>query len=231
MARHGDPAAARQQAELVVEPGGDLVDRQDPGPGGGQLERERDPVEPADELGDCGGVVAADPEPWANGRGPLDEQGHGLGPADRRGGRRGLGQRQGRDRVERLAGDAEALPAGGHDPDVGAGGEDPVDGGRRRLEDVLAVVEDEQPAARPEVVEDGRRDVLARLLGDRHGRRDRLEDEGTVLDRAELDEPGPLVVLVEVLGREAQSEARLADTTRADERQERGRGQDRAGRL
>ena len=63
---------AGEQAEPVVEPGGDLRDRERPGAGGGQLDGERQPVEPGADVGDdavgvVGEVRAARRPP---GRGP-----------------------------------------------------------------------------------------------------------------------------------------------------------------
>lgn len=50
MARRGAPAAARQQAEPVVQPLEDLLRRERPHPPGGELQGERNPVEAPAQL-------------------------------------------------------------------------------------------------------------------------------------------------------------------------------------
>jgi hypothetical protein len=52
-------AAAGEQPEPLVEPGGDLGRSERDDPGGGQLDGERDAVQPATDLGD-GDVVGVD---------------------------------------------------------------------------------------------------------------------------------------------------------------------------
>ena len=61
--RQRGPAAAGEQPEPVVEPGGDSVDRQRPQPGGGQLDRQRHAVEPAADLHDRRDVAASTAKP------------------------------------------------------------------------------------------------------------------------------------------------------------------------
>ena len=94
---------------------------------------------------------------------------------------------------------------------------------------MLAAVEDEQPGAVPEMVQHRGGQVAPWLLDDAEGRRDRLEDEVGVDDGPELDQPRPLVVVVEVIGRQAEAQPRLADAARSDEGQERRDAQDRPG--
>ena len=114
-ARCGSPG---QQAEAVLEPGEQLVGGQRPDAGGGQLDGQRDAVQPAADLGDRRGVPVGDGEAGRRPPGPVDEQPHRrvAGQARRR--RRSAarpgtasdGTRQGT-----LAGDAQRLPAGGQD--------------------------------------------------------------------------------------------------------------------
>jgi len=73
--------------------------------------------------------------------GPVDEQRHGLGPV---GALAGRGQRERRQPVPGLAGDADRLPAGGQDPHVIRGEQHLPDEVRDRREDVLAVVDHQQ---------------------------------------------------------------------------------------
>ena len=50
--RHDDPCPVDEQAEAVVESVGDLLDAEHPDPRGGELDRQRDAVEPPADLGD-----------------------------------------------------------------------------------------------------------------------------------------------------------------------------------
>ncbi len=58
VAGDGRPTATGQEAEPVVQAGRDLLDRQRPDTGRRKLDRQRDAVEPAAELGDRSGVLA-----------------------------------------------------------------------------------------------------------------------------------------------------------------------------
>ena len=126
---------------LVVDAGQDLGHRHRGHPHRGQLDPQRQTVETGAELGQHRLVVAVQDEVRPPRPGPLDEQATGVvGP-------------QGVDRPHRLARDAERLPAGGHDPEVCA----PAVQRRRqlgaRVEDVVAVVEDEEDVAGVEVAD------------------------------------------------------------------------------
>ena len=61
LARHHRAGAAGQVPEAVVQLGGDSFRRGLPAAGGGQLDRQRDAVEPVTDLGDRGGVVGRPP--------------------------------------------------------------------------------------------------------------------------------------------------------------------------
>jgi len=47
-------------AEPVIQPGGDLMNREDPQPGGGQLNRQSDAVQAATNLGNGFGVFCGE---------------------------------------------------------------------------------------------------------------------------------------------------------------------------
>ena len=76
------PAAAREEPEPVVEPPRDPARAEEPDARGGELDRERQPVEPPDDLRHVGGVVGGEREVRADGHRPLHEQPHGLGRPD-----------------------------------------------------------------------------------------------------------------------------------------------------
>ena len=98
---------AGQQAEPIVEPSGDLRERERPGAGGGQLDGERQPVEPGADVGDHLVVVVGELERRAGGLGPGDEEAHGVVGRERR------------HRPDGLAADAQPLAAGGEEPQAG----------------------------------------------------------------------------------------------------------------
>ena len=68
--------AGRQQREAVVEPGRHLGDVVGVQPGGGQLDRQRQAVEAADDLGDQRPLIGVGLERRRHRAGPLDEQLH-----------------------------------------------------------------------------------------------------------------------------------------------------------
>ena len=63
--RPGD-ASTREKAETVVEPRRHLLRRQHSQPGGRELDRERQPIEPTADLGDRRGVVGGKREAAAD---------------------------------------------------------------------------------------------------------------------------------------------------------------------
>ncbi len=194
-----------------MEAGGDLDHVEGPHPGRGELDGERQAVEAEADVGD--GVdrrAIVEGEAGRRGGGPLGEE---LG---------GVVLRQRRDRVEDLAGHAEALPAGGEHPDTRAGG-DQVGGGVGRLvDDVLAVVEDEQgsPFAEGGGQVGGRRGVgqgahRRRLEAQRVA--DRREDTLAGGDARQVDHPHRFLRRVGPGEADFHSEAGLAGAAGADE--------------
>ena len=143
VARVAAAAHRLQQPEALVEPAGDLGDAERPRPGRGQLDRERDAVEPSADLDDdrCGPGV--EHERGIGGAGPLDEQRH-------RGDRGGLGVgvvlgAGGGERFDRphlLAGTASGSRLVARTETDRRFAQDPADERRDRLDQVLAVVED-----------------------------------------------------------------------------------------
>ena len=137
--------AARQQAEAIVEPFGELRDRERAHARGRQLERERDPVEPATDPRNRSGRARIEREVRVRRARALDEEPPRVGREHAL--RVGLvlgGEREGRDPPARLALDSERLAARRQHAHVRASGEHGVDDDRARGEQVLAVVEHEQ---------------------------------------------------------------------------------------
>ena len=150
LARDRGPAAAGEQPEPVTEPLRDVVRRHRRDPRRGELDRERDPVEPPADLRDrrdvgiasgrCrGGALHEQPDRL--GRRRLLEVDRGAVPTPGRGGGRSGTTATGLD--DGLARDRERLAAGRQDPWRG-GRRGGARRGRRRLDEVLGVVEEEE---------------------------------------------------------------------------------------
>ena len=137
------PSGAGEESEAIVEVVAHLLGAHRHHAGGGQLDGEGDPIEALADLGHrrgLGGCVER--EPGLHGLRSLEEQ------LDR--GRVEPGSCvEGRNGPPVLRREAQALAAGGQDPDGGGPAQDRVDEVRGRGQDVLAVVDhDEQTAAR-----------------------------------------------------------------------------------
>ena len=172
--RQGGAAAPGEQPEAVVQPPRDLGQRQRPEPGGGQFDRQRQPVQAPDDVDDEGDRLVVDLETGADRGRALGEQPDGR-EADRLlGGNPGHRLAERRDRQQRFAGDAERLPAGGDDPQPRAVAEQFVRQVRAGVDEVLAVVEHEQGVRVGQAVKQpGSRVAVARPL-----RRRRAAAEG-----------------------------------------------------
>ena len=129
---------------------GDLCKVDRPGPGRGELDRQRDPVEAPADLDDRavrsaslssndGSAALARVDEERHRRGALEAT-PGEGPRPRR----SSAGRQWIDRPHLLTGHARAAPGSRHDRDGRRLPQDPADQGGHRLDEVLAVVEDEE---------------------------------------------------------------------------------------
>ncbi len=220
-------AAAGEQPEPVVQPVGDLLDRHRPHPGRGQLDGQRQPVQPAADLHHGTDGYLVDGEPRPHGRGPVGEQPDRRvlqGPLRRRASRR---QAERRDRGQCLAGDAERLPAGGQHPQVRTAGEQLPGRVRGRLDQVLAVVEQDQgPAAGEQVDQPAESVPRRRHIGLRSGGRQadagqhRLWHLVAAGGRGQLGQPDPVREAVEQPDSDLAGEPGLARATRAHQRDE-----------
>ena len=145
--------AAGEQREAVAEARGDLLDRQQPHPSRGELDRERDAVQLVADLNQRGSVLAAGTEVGAHLGSTFYEQTRcvrALEPL------RGLlRQRQRGHPPVALAGDAERRATRGHHSDFGTATEQRFGNGRRLGEQVLAVVERDQCPASRQIVDRG----------------------------------------------------------------------------
>ncbi len=215
-------AAARQQAEPVVGHREHLLDGERARPRRRQLDRERDAVEPAAEIGDRGRVPLGDDEGRPARRRPFDEEARGLEPFEvsglqRRAGRR---QRERQHRLEHLAHDPERLAARRQHAQARARPQQRPDRPRAGVRQMLAVVEHEQQLPRRRRVGERRHRRAARLLANAERRADRRRNQGRVGEPAELDQPHAVAEAVDHRARDLEREPGLSDSARTDERHE-----------
>ena len=220
LARQRRARTAGQKGETLVEPGVQLGHRHDPQAGSGQLDGQRNAVEPpADPAGHrSGSLIPGERHPVL--RGAVSEQPHGLGVADRL---RSvvLGWCiEGRNPVDVLPGDAQRLTAGGEQHDVRAAPEESVRQLGARIDDVLAVIQQHQEAAPPDGVDEGvgRWPALVHWYAEHVGHGDR--DEFRVLQGREVHEPYSVARAIQEPRCELEREPGLARATRASERHE-----------
>ena len=205
--------AAPEQVEGVVEAFGEVGEVDGAETGGRELDGEREAIEPLAQRLDLRPV---EDDPGIDRLGALAEQVDGVVQLDRP------------DRDDRLGGDGQALPAGGQHVGARDLGHDRREGGGA-LEQVLAVVEHEEPGRRRQVAGDRVGRVVGRLvhrqpLGDRPGDGVRTRIGGQT---REVDEERRAV------GGDVDRQAGLAGTAGADEGHQRvvGDGVDDQGEL
>jgi hypothetical protein len=123
------PPAAGQQRQPLLQPGEEGGGRQDLDPGGGELDGQRQPVEPAADVGDGRGVGLREGEVGPDRLRAVDEEADGLDRPQLRQRlvRTGVGDRQRPDLDHPFAGEPQRGTAGGKRRHPGAAGEDPRD--------------------------------------------------------------------------------------------------------
>ena len=189
----GGAVAAAQGGEPVVERSGHLRDRHRPDARGSELDGEGQPVEPVDDVAHRGGIEHG---VRPRRRGALHEQ---LPGVDR-------GELAQRDRA--LGRQPQRRPAGGQHLQVAGRREQEGHQRGHRLEDVLAVVEDQQGRPRVELLRQPAAYVGLLGRGEREPGRHRAPDaEG----RADRDHD----VVARARRRRARPRARGAASTRA----------------
>ncbi len=209
-----------QQGQVVLQPGEDLVGCQELDPRGGELDRERHPVEPRGDPGDGRGVGIRDAEARPDRGRARDEETHGLERVERlevelaqlagqvqsfRLGQSGGVRRcrEARDRVLLLPGDAQRGTARRDDRHVLAATQHLTDDGSR-TDDLLEVVEQEEHPLRADRVDEDVDRRARRVVGGSERPRDRRGHERWVADGLERDEPDPVRVGVRGRRRDLQ---------------------------
>ena len=211
--------ARRQQAQPVAQPLCHRGRREQPDPGRRELDRQRQAVEAADDLGHRLPVRRREHEVRPHRHRAFHEQPDGLGVHELRdvGDTRGR-QRERRDRELLLAGDPQRGTAGDDHRQLGRRAQE-VGDDRRPGDDLLEVVEDEQRVAVAEVLLDAvDRRPLRREQAERAG--DRGRHEVRVRHGRERHEPGAVRVPLDAVARQGQRQPRLAGPAGARERQE-----------
>ena len=220
MARGGESPLRDEEPEPVVQPAGDLVERQDLRARRGELDRERQPVElAADPRGRLVGRRIERQAVPRQGR-PVDQQPHRLARAHAIHVVAGVRHGHRRHRVRSLAGDVEDLAAGREDPEVGHRLEQVARDLRRGLPDVLAVVEHEQHVAATQGIAERGVDRRAGELSHAQRQGDVCRNEVRIRHRDEVDDHDGIDHIRRRAPRALEGQPRLPDPADADERDE-----------
>ena len=185
MPRQG-AAASAQEPETVIEAVADFLDREQRDPCGCQLNRQGDAVEPPADLGDEWCIRLIEYEDGHNEAGTIDEDSSALAVAYRVE-LRALRQVERSHRIDLLSRDAERLAAGGDDADARA--EQHIDDVDDGVDEVLAVVDDEEHLPRGDVSLEPRSHRFTFGVAHAKGGGDDQGDARAFLDRREIDEP------------------------------------------
>ena len=119
-----------------------------------------------------------------------------------------------------LAGDAQSLPAGGQDAQLRTGTQQRLGELGAGLDQMLAVVQNQQHLLGSEVVRERLGQRAARLLANAQGGGHRLWHERRIRQRRQLHQPHTVFEPFHQLARRRQSQPRLAAAARAGERQQ-----------
>jgi hypothetical protein len=217
VARQRRTAAAAEQTEDVVQAPRDLLGGYHPDAGGGQLDRQRDAVEPAADLRDRGAVRLAEAEGGEHGARAVDEELHRLAGGQPLRGEllRVVGERERGHQPGRLARNAERLAAARQQREARAAPQQRIGERGAGVDQVLAVVEHEQKRARLEVLGERLLGITAGLLAQAELLGDLGGQERRVGERGELDPFDPVRVIARDARGDLQREARLAASARA----------------
>ena len=173
-------------AQAIIEAGEDLGRRERPDARRRELDGERETIEPSAEASDGHRVRLGELERRARRPRAVDEQADGLGRRDAPRRRVGCGKRQHGNQPRTLVGHTERLATGGEDAEAGTLVQQPMDEGRTRVDQVLAVVDHEQKLRFAKGVAEGIR-VRAAAPVDPEHRRHVSGNDPRLGDRCELD--------------------------------------------
>ena len=209
-----------QELERTGDPRQDLRRREEVAPGRRELDRERDSVEQAADLGDGRRVRFGQLESRVDRSGTGHEHRHGVVLLELVEPEAGAGRLERRHGVDIFARKPQRSPARRHGAEPGRPGQQLRDRGRR-LENVLEVVENEQEVARSESCEQRSAGFVV-FVRDTDGRSERRPDEGRFGKARELHEDGALRGSRSEGFGDGDRESCLADAAGADEGDEPG---------
>ena len=201
--------AARCSSRKRHRAAGQLGGGHETHPGRGQLDRQGDPVEAPADLGDAAGRLAVGTKAGA-GRGPIAEQlAHPPSPQRHRPARTRSPPTPSGSRL------VASTPTVGHDAE-------PAEQLGRRVQQMLAVVQDHQQPPAPQVVDHAVDQRPALLQAQR--RCDRVRHRPSVRHRRQLAQPHPVGELSATRPRRLQRQAGLAHAAHPRQRDHRPRG-------
>src|SRR5436190_6578181 len=214
--------STREQPEAIIEPFGDLSGREGRYAGSRQLQREGDPVQATAELGHRRCVVGVEAEVGLRGGSPIDEEPDSLGT--RESGARHFvlfpGERERRHAPRGRPRDAERLAAGGQNSKVWGGLEQRFRELCARLDEMLAVVEENQERPAGQVVRERLLERPRRVLAQPERRSDSLGHESSVGERSQRHEPHAIPERLDQTCRDLLRETRLSGSAHAREREQ-----------
>ena len=208
----GPGRAALQETEAIGEPVSYLDRTHRRHARRSQLDAEREPVDGLTDLGDGRGRLGiVDPKVGPHRTSSIDEQRDRVG-------RLATVTCEWWDRERDLAADGERLARGGDDPHAARAAEDRRDRGRRRADNVLAVVDHQQQLSAGQRRSDGLDEGNVSLRCDAKRGGDRRWHRVRVAQRRELDQPDPVGELTRDLGTHLERKPRLSDSANAGQR-------------
>jgi hypothetical protein len=223
-ARRVAAGAASEKRQAPVEPGQQLLRRENISQGGCQFDREWQPVEPTADLRNRRRAFVRQGEFGPLRPRALDKQAHCFVLAQVNSvGSAVCWQRQRLDREDIFAVDAQRFPARREHFEVGTGREEIVDE-RRRREHVLDVVEDEKKLAIPQCHEQSIGKRLVSSLTDANRLGDGGNDEVRFAHWGEIDEAGAIVELGDEIRGNLSGETGLTDPTGTSQGEQRNVG-------
>ncbi len=173
--------ATRQHRQPPPQPRKQRLGRQQPNLRRRQFDRQRQPVQPMANPRDRSRVFGVKRKRGVNGAGAFDEELDSVGVAEPFRWVGSVGQRQGRYEDLVFPRNAQRRPTRGEDAETGAGAQE-MGHERRRLDDLLEVVEDEQKPPLPQHRRERLRHWPVARLAPAKRRRDRWGDEVRIID-------------------------------------------------
>ena len=217
----GAAAPAGEEPKPLVEQLGDLRGAHGDGPGRRQFDGQGNAVQPATDLGHRDGVALGQREVGLRRLRAIEEEARRVTRLHVGRVACTVGEPEGTEGDHLLAVDGETFTARGQHAHLRARFDDRLGQVAGRVEEVFAIVEDEQQTLRSQVFDQAPGEVHPGSGRRSEGRGDDLHERLRIACRRELAEPRTVRVLREDLGRELDGQARLPDAAHARERDQR----------